>query len=47
LRALPAIEQFLDGIERHHFGGTCYAANYYLTSSFGPSVTMRGCAGPT
>ncbi|MFN2222893.1 MAG: arylamine N-acetyltransferase [Candidatus Promineifilaceae bacterium] len=30
LRGLPDLEQFLDGIERFHFGGTCYANNYYL-----------------
>jgi arylamine N-acetyltransferase len=30
LRALPALDLFLDGIERYHFGGTCYSNNYYL-----------------
>jgi len=30
LRGLPSLELFLDGIERFHFGGTCYANNYYL-----------------
>ncbi len=29
LRGLPSLELFLDGIERCHFGGTCYANNYY------------------
>lgn len=26
----PSLEQYLDGIEKHHFGGTCYASNYYF-----------------
>ena len=30
LRGLPSLERFLDGIERFHFGGTCYTNNYYL-----------------
>jgi arylamine N-acetyltransferase len=30
LRDLPGFARFLDGIEGYHFGGTCYAANYYL-----------------
>ena len=30
LRSLPSLELFLDGIERFHFGGTCYPNNYYL-----------------
>ncbi len=30
LRDLPTFESYLDGIERFHFGGTCYANNYYL-----------------
>lgn len=30
LRGLPSLERYLDGIERFHFGGTCYANNYYL-----------------
>ncbi len=30
LRGLPGLELFLEGIERFHFGGTCYANNYYL-----------------
>jgi N-hydroxyarylamine O-acetyltransferase len=29
---LPGIDAFLDGIERFHFGGTCYANNYHLYS---------------
>ncbi len=30
LQGLPGLELFLEGIERFHFGGTCYANNYYL-----------------
>lgn len=30
LRTLPGLERYLNGIECHHFGGTCYANNYYL-----------------
>ena len=30
LRSLPSLELFLDGIERFHFGGTCYTNNYYF-----------------
>ncbi|HTP06871.1 MAG TPA: arylamine N-acetyltransferase [Anaerolineae bacterium] len=30
IRGLPSLELFLDGIERFHFGGTCYLNNYYL-----------------
>jgi arylamine N-acetyltransferase len=27
---IPDLATYLDGIERHRFGGTCYANNYYL-----------------
>ncbi len=30
LRRLPDLRQYLDGIERYNFGGTCYPNNYYL-----------------
>ncbi len=30
LCGLPGLERFLDGIERHHLGGTCYANNFHL-----------------
>ena len=30
LKAVPDFELYLDGISRYHFGGTCYANNYYL-----------------
>lgn len=29
-RTMPCLELFLDGIEQHNFGGTCYANNYYF-----------------
>jgi len=30
LRGLPDPDRFMEGIERWHFGGTCYANAYYL-----------------
>ena len=30
LKFIPSFTQFLDGIEKYHFGGTCYTTNYYL-----------------
>jgi N-hydroxyarylamine O-acetyltransferase len=30
LRRLPDVEQYIDGIERYSFGGTCYSNNYNL-----------------
>lgn len=30
LKTIPDFEQFLFGIEKYHFGGTCYSNNYYL-----------------
>lgn len=30
LAGLAPISQFLDGIERYHFGGTCYPNNFHL-----------------
>ncbi len=27
---IPNIDQFLDGMENYHFGGTCYTNNYFL-----------------
>jgi N-hydroxyarylamine O-acetyltransferase len=29
-RELPGLELFLDGIERHRFGGTCYLNNFHF-----------------
>ncbi len=30
LQGLIGFADYLEGIERYHFGGTCYATNYYL-----------------
>jgi len=30
LAGIPRVDDFLDGIERYNFGGTCYANNYHL-----------------
>jgi len=30
LQDLPGLKLFLEGIERYHFGGTCYSNNYYF-----------------
>jgi N-hydroxyarylamine O-acetyltransferase len=30
IRNIPSLEEYLDGIERFHFGGTCFVKNYYL-----------------
>ena len=30
LKNIPDFPQFLEGIEKYHFGGTCYSNNYYL-----------------
>jgi len=43
LTALPSIQQYLDGIERYHFGGTCYSNNFHfytLLASLGYSVKL-------
>ena len=32
---LPAIDRFLDGIESHGFGGTCYSNNYHFSLLLG------------
>jgi N-hydroxyarylamine O-acetyltransferase len=29
-RSLPDLKTYVEGIERYHFGGTCYSNNYYL-----------------
>ncbi|MFV2074319.1 MAG: arylamine N-acetyltransferase, partial [Thermoanaerobaculales bacterium] len=42
---VPPLEEHLDGIENHHFGGTCYANNPYffeLLRHLGYEVTMCG-----
>jgi N-hydroxyarylamine O-acetyltransferase len=30
LRTLPAVERFLEGVEKYNLGGTCFANNYYF-----------------
>lgn len=30
LQTIPALPQYLEGIEKYNFGGTCYSNNYYL-----------------
>ena len=29
-KSIPDMNQYLDGIEYHHFGGTCYSNNYFI-----------------
>lgn len=43
LSGLPPIEWFLDGIEKYHFGGTCYSNNFHfysLLASLGYAVRL-------
>jgi arylamine N-acetyltransferase len=43
LAGLPSLELYLDGIERCHFGGTCYANNFHfysLLASLGYDVKL-------
>ncbi|MEW6050765.1 MAG: arylamine N-acetyltransferase [Candidatus Zixiibacteriota bacterium] len=30
VKGIPDFEKFIDGMKRHHFGGTCYSNNHYL-----------------
>lgn len=30
MKTIPDFEEFLEGIEKYNFGGTCYTNNYYL-----------------
>jgi len=42
---VPALPDFLEGIERHHFGGTCYSSNPYLCAllqALGDDATLCG-----
>ncbi len=44
-QGLPTLEFFLDGIERFHFGGTCYANNYFfyqLLAELGYQIKLCG-----
>lgn len=46
-RDIPELESYLDGIEHCHFGGTCYANNYYfsqLLANLGYQVNFCGAA---
>jgi len=45
LTNIPEINIYLDGIEQHHFGGTCYSNNYYsykLLANLGYAVRLCG-----
>jgi N-hydroxyarylamine O-acetyltransferase len=42
-RGVPDLSEVLDGIERYHFGGTCYSNNYHLyrlLATLGYDVTL-------
>ena len=44
-QGLPNLEFFLDGIERFHFGGTCYSNNFYfyqLLANLGYQIKLCG-----
>ncbi len=44
-RGVPGLAQFLEGIERYRFGGTCYASNYHfskLLTHLGYQVALCG-----
>ena len=45
LNSVPSFQRFLDGIERYHFGGTCYSNNfhfYVLLECLGYKVRLCG-----
>jgi arylamine N-acetyltransferase len=45
LMTVPDFELYLEGISRYHFGGTCYANNYYinqLLNNLGYDVRLCG-----
>lgn len=45
LETLPDVRLYLEGIERYHFGGTCYSNNYYfhlLLRSLGYEAKLCG-----
>jgi arylamine N-acetyltransferase len=45
LNTLPSLQQFLEGVEKNNFGGTCYTSNFYfnlLLSSLGYKVKLCG-----
>ncbi|MEW5923354.1 MAG: arylamine N-acetyltransferase [Candidatus Zixiibacteriota bacterium] len=44
-RNIPSLDEYLDGIERFNFGGTCYTNNYYmnlLLNNLGYNVKLCG-----
>jgi arylamine N-acetyltransferase len=44
-RRLPDVKQYLDGIEKYNFGGTCYTNNYYfylLLDHLGYNIKLCG-----
>ena len=45
LRGIPSLNLYLEGLERYHFGGTCYSNNYYfhlLLAALGYQVVLCG-----
>jgi arylamine N-acetyltransferase len=45
LRSIPGADQYLDGIEKYNFGGTCYSNNFYLhllLKSLGYNIRLCG-----
>jgi N-hydroxyarylamine O-acetyltransferase len=45
LAGLPPLQLYLDGIERYHFGGTCYSNNFHfysLLATLGYAVKLCG-----
>ncbi len=47
LREVPSLDRYLEGIERWHFGGTCYANNFHLwrlLQGLGYRATLCGAA---
>ena len=35
VKSIPDFEQYVDGISKYNFGGTCYSNNYYLNKLLG------------
>lgn len=45
MKTIPDFKEFLEGIEKHNFGGTCYTNNYYLyllLNHLGFDITLCG-----
>lgn len=50
LTGIPSIQEYLDGIERFHFGGTCYPNNFHfcrLLRTLGYDATLCGADMPS